>query len=258
MFYEFSGFCIDIQKRLLSAGGDGRLVPLSPKVFETLLYFVERRGELLDKATLMKAVWPNVIVEENSLNQNISVIRRALGETPGQHKFIVTEPGRGYRFVADVRVVAAPSSNAGAARRAHRIERGRRAGGTCARGRIHAAQLDRGSALREFNRRSRQGVLQRRHVGRAAAQAGAHTRAQGPVAHFILRLQGPQHGRAADRARPRRGRCARGQRAQRRGKDQGCRAIDRRRAMDFIFGRRTTTATSAICSPCRMSWRTPS
>lgn len=113
MFYEFSGFCIDIQKRLLSAGGDGRLVPLSPKVFETLLYFVERRGELLDKATLMKAVWPNVIVEENSLNQNISVIRRALGETPGQHKFIVTEPGRGYRFVADVRVVAAPSSNAG-------------------------------------------------------------------------------------------------------------------------------------------------
>jgi len=106
MFYEFSEFRLDIQQRLLSAGADGRPIPLPPKAFETLLYFVERRGELLDKSTLMKAVWPNVIVEENSLNQNISVIRRALGESPSQHRFIVTEPGRGYRFVADVRVVS--------------------------------------------------------------------------------------------------------------------------------------------------------
>jgi DNA-binding winged helix-turn-helix (wHTH) protein len=106
MFYEFSEFRLDIQQRLLSAGADGRPIPLPPKAFETLLYFVERRGELLDKSTLMKAVWPNVIGEENSLNQNISVIRRALGESPSQHRFIVTEPGRGYRFVADVRVVS--------------------------------------------------------------------------------------------------------------------------------------------------------
>ena len=111
MFYEFSEFRLDIQQRLLSAGADGRPIPLPPKVFETLLYFVERRGELLDKSTLMKAVWPNVIVEENSLNQNISVIRRALGESPSQHRFIVTEPGRGYRFVADVRAVAAAGSD---------------------------------------------------------------------------------------------------------------------------------------------------
>jgi adenylate cyclase len=107
MFYEFSGFRLDIQKRLLLAEADGQPVPLPPKAFETLLYFLERRGELLDKGTLMKAVWPNVVVEENSLNQNISVIRRALGESPNQHRFIVTEPGRGYRFVAEVRVAAA-------------------------------------------------------------------------------------------------------------------------------------------------------
>ena len=111
MFYEFSEFRLDIQQRLLSAGADGRPIPLPPKVFETLLYFVERHGELLDKTTLMKAVWPNVVVEENSLNQNISVIRRALGESPGEHRFIVTEPGRGYRFVADVRAVAAAGSD---------------------------------------------------------------------------------------------------------------------------------------------------
>jgi len=104
--YEFAGFQLDIQQRLLKAGADRRPVPLPPKIFETLLYMVERRGELLDKNSLLKAIWPNVVVEENSLNQNISALRRALGENPGEHRFIVTEPGRGYRFVADVRVVA--------------------------------------------------------------------------------------------------------------------------------------------------------
>ncbi len=88
------------------SSAERRPIPLPPKAFEALLYFVERRGELLEKTTLLKAIWPNIIVEENSLNQNISVIRRALGESPGEHRFIVTEPGRGYRFVADVGVVA--------------------------------------------------------------------------------------------------------------------------------------------------------
>ena len=103
--YEFNDFRLDPQQRLLLSRADGRPIPLSPKVFETLLYFVERRGELLDKVTLMKAIWPNIVVEENSLNQNISALRRALGESPGEHRFIVTEPGRGYRFVADVRTI---------------------------------------------------------------------------------------------------------------------------------------------------------
>lgn len=107
VLYEFQGFRVDPQQRLLLAGAGGEPIPLAPKVFDTLLYFIERRGELLDKATLMKAVWPNVVVEENSLNQNISALRRALKEAPGEHRFIVTEPGRGYRFVAEVRAIAA-------------------------------------------------------------------------------------------------------------------------------------------------------
>ena len=53
----------------------------------------------------MKAIWPNIVVEENNLNQNISALRRALGESPGEHRFFVTEPGRGYRFVAEVRML---------------------------------------------------------------------------------------------------------------------------------------------------------
>jgi DNA-binding winged helix-turn-helix (wHTH) protein len=80
-------------------------VPLPPRVFETLLYFVQRPGELLTKAELLKAIWPRVVVEENSLNQHVSMLRRVLGETPGEHRFIVTVPGRGYRFVADVHTV---------------------------------------------------------------------------------------------------------------------------------------------------------
>ena len=108
IFYEFNGFRLDIQQRLLTVSADNRPIPLPPKAFETLLYFVERRGELLEKTTLLKAIWPNIVVEENSLNQNISVIRRALGESPGEHRFIVTEPGRGYRFVADVAVTTEP------------------------------------------------------------------------------------------------------------------------------------------------------
>src|SRR5215470_4332190 len=110
--YEFNDFRLDPQQRLLLSGADRRPIPLSPKVFDTLLYFVERRGELLDKTTLLKAIWPNVVVEENSLNQNISALRRVLGESPGEHRFIVTEPGRGYRFVADVRTVNASASAA--------------------------------------------------------------------------------------------------------------------------------------------------
>src|SRR5205814_7657130 len=59
---------------------------------------------VLDKDRLMEAVWPDSIVEENNLTQNIYTLRRVFGETPDAHRFIVTVPGRGYRFVADVRL----------------------------------------------------------------------------------------------------------------------------------------------------------
>lgn len=114
--YEFNQFRVDPQQRLLMVAADARPIPLPAKVFDTLLYFVERHGELLDKATLLKAIWPNVIVEENSLNQNISALRRALGESPGEHRFIVTEPGRGYRFVADVGTTVVPAAGSQAER----------------------------------------------------------------------------------------------------------------------------------------------
>lgn len=100
--YEFGEFRLELGKRLLRSR-DGNTMPLTPRVFDTLLYMVEHHDIVLDKERIMEAVWPDSIVEENNLTQNISTLRRILGETPGSHSYIVTVPGRGYRFVADVR-----------------------------------------------------------------------------------------------------------------------------------------------------------
>jgi len=88
----------------------GALVPLTPRVFDTLLYLVQHSGGVLDKERLMEAIWPDSIVEENNLSQNISFLRRILGENPGSHRYIVTVPGRGYRFVAEVRALETPDT----------------------------------------------------------------------------------------------------------------------------------------------------
>lgn len=106
--FEFGDFYLDTIKRLLSRR-DGKPVPLKPKVFDTLLYLLEQREEVLTKERLMKAIWPDTVVEENNLSQNISVLRKVLGETRGEHRYIVTVPGRGYRFVAGVRTKTAPA-----------------------------------------------------------------------------------------------------------------------------------------------------
>jgi DNA-binding winged helix-turn-helix (wHTH) protein/TolB-like protein/Flp pilus assembly protein TadD len=103
--YEFGDFRIDVGRRLLLRGG-GEPVPLTPKVFDTLLYLVEHPGSVLDKDALMAAIWPDTVVEENNLSQNIYTLRRVLGEGRGEHRYVVTVPGRGYRFVADVTTVA--------------------------------------------------------------------------------------------------------------------------------------------------------
>ena len=100
--YEFGDFRLDAEKRLVWR--EDEPVPLTSRVFETLLYMVEHHDTVLDKERLMEAVWPDSIVEENNLTQNISTLRRVFGETPGSHRFIVTVPGRGYRFVAEVRL----------------------------------------------------------------------------------------------------------------------------------------------------------
>ena len=99
--YEFGGFVLDADKRQLF-GPDGDLAPLMPKAFDILSYLVKHSGTVVEKDELMSAIWPDTIVEENNLTQNISALRRALGEKHKENRFIATVPGRGYKFVADV------------------------------------------------------------------------------------------------------------------------------------------------------------
>ncbi len=102
--YEFEDYRVDAGNLLLSRAG--RPVPLTPKVFDTLLLLVKRSGEVLEKDALLRAIWPDTIVEENNLNQNISTLRRIFGESRGENRYIATVPGRGYRFIPEVRIVS--------------------------------------------------------------------------------------------------------------------------------------------------------
>jgi DNA-binding winged helix-turn-helix (wHTH) protein/tetratricopeptide (TPR) repeat protein len=99
--YEFGDFRMDTAKRMLCKRDD-QAVALTAKAFDALLYLVEHRAVELKKEELMSAIWPGRVVEENNLNQIISTLRRTLGEAKGEHRYILTIPGRGYRFVAEL------------------------------------------------------------------------------------------------------------------------------------------------------------
>ncbi|HYL73736.1 MAG TPA: winged helix-turn-helix domain-containing protein [Bryobacteraceae bacterium] len=100
--YEFGPFRVDLRRRVLER--DGAPVVLTGKAFEILAALLERRGEIVDKESLMKAVWRDTAVEENNLTVNISWLRKALGETPNDPQYILTIPGRGYRFIGEAPV----------------------------------------------------------------------------------------------------------------------------------------------------------
>jgi Tol biopolymer transport system component/DNA-binding winged helix-turn-helix (wHTH) protein len=99
--YEFGPFRLDPVQRVLLK--DGETVPLTPKAFDVLLLLVESHGHIVAKNDVMDRVWADSFVEEGNLTVYISTLRKALGENRGAHRYIITEPGRGYRFVADVR-----------------------------------------------------------------------------------------------------------------------------------------------------------
>ncbi|MBE7515206.1 MAG: winged helix-turn-helix domain-containing protein [Chloracidobacterium sp.] len=104
--YEFSRFRLDVPERLLLR--DGKRVRLPDKAFQTLCVLVRRAGELVTKDELIGEVWADSIVEENNLDQKISVLRQTLGEqraAKGKEKFIETVRGHGYRFLPEVRPV---------------------------------------------------------------------------------------------------------------------------------------------------------
>src|SRR5215216_2700689 len=99
--YSFADFRLDAGRRLLLR--EERPVALGPKAFDLLLALVENSGRVLEKDELLGLVWPGQFVEENNLTVHMSVLRKALGERKDEHRFVITMPGHGYRFVADVR-----------------------------------------------------------------------------------------------------------------------------------------------------------
>jgi Tol biopolymer transport system component/DNA-binding winged helix-turn-helix (wHTH) protein len=101
--YEFGPFRVDPEKELLLR--EGETVPLTPKTFQILLVLIRNRKELVTKDELLKAVWPDTFVEEANLSRNIFLLRKALGESPQDHQYVVTVPGRGYRFAEEVQFV---------------------------------------------------------------------------------------------------------------------------------------------------------
>jgi TolB-like protein/DNA-binding winged helix-turn-helix (wHTH) protein/Tfp pilus assembly protein PilF len=102
-FYEFGPFRLDPLKRRLMR--DGEPVRLTPKALELLLVLVEASGRTVEKDELLEKVWAGTIVEENNLNQNITALRKSLGDSRQDSQYIATIPGVGYRFVAEVKRV---------------------------------------------------------------------------------------------------------------------------------------------------------
>ncbi len=100
-FFEFENFLLDSQQRLVFR--DGQPLDLTPKVFDILLELLESAGRVVEKKELMESVWPDSYVEESNLTQHISTLRKKLGQDSAQQRFILTVPGRGYRFVAPVK-----------------------------------------------------------------------------------------------------------------------------------------------------------
>ncbi|HEY6945169.1 MAG TPA: transcriptional regulator, partial [Candidatus Acidoferrum sp.] len=100
-YYTFGEFRFDPKGRVLFRSGE--MVPLFPKAAEVLACLVESHGQVTTKEDLLARVWPDTFVEESTLTRSISVLRKALGDTPDGRTFIVTIPKRGYRFVAEVR-----------------------------------------------------------------------------------------------------------------------------------------------------------
>ncbi len=102
--FVFGSFRLDPADRLLLR--DGQVVPLTPKALDTLVVLLEHHGHMVSKEELIERVWPDAFVELNNLAQNVSALRRALGEREGGPRFIETVSRRGYRFVAPMRVEA--------------------------------------------------------------------------------------------------------------------------------------------------------
>jgi len=102
--YAFGDFVLEPSQQRVSRR-DGKALSLTPRLFSALQLFVENAGKLLDKDALMQALWPGLVVDENSLSQVVSGLRRALADDAVDSRYIQTVPRRGFRFIAAVTIL---------------------------------------------------------------------------------------------------------------------------------------------------------
>jgi len=106
--YRFGRFTLDTDQRVLLR--DGKPLPVTPKVFETLLILVENSGRIVEKESLMTRLWPDTFVEDANLTFSIQQVRKALGDDARNPLYVETIPRRGYRFIANVEEVLVETS----------------------------------------------------------------------------------------------------------------------------------------------------
>ena len=115
-FYDFGDFRLDLAERVLIRGG--KHIPVTPKVYETLLVLIENAGRIIEKNELMQKIWCDRFVEESNLTFNIKMLRKALGDDAAHPRYVETVPRRGYRFIHEVkRIEAAAEEDAETRRR---------------------------------------------------------------------------------------------------------------------------------------------
>ena len=98
--FSFDDFELDVTRRLLLRRGEP--LALKSKAFDLLLTLVESRGAVISKTELLDRVWENQFVEENNLTVHVAALRKALGESKNENRYIVTVPGKGYKFVGEL------------------------------------------------------------------------------------------------------------------------------------------------------------
>ena len=235
--YRFGPFLVDRRSACLRR--DGVVVPLRPKTFDVLVYLAQHPGRLVPKAELIDNVWQNVNVTENSLVQCIKDIRQALHDDT--QTIIETVSKRGYLFALPVVAIDGridPHTLSAAARRESRAA-------------VARSSLHRGAAVRQYERRSRSGLLCRRHFRGPDHRPVPHPLAVRHRAQLDLCLQGPAVDVSRSRASSASAMCSKaaspGRQAAARQRPADRRA-DRRRTI----GPSNTTANSATSSRCRM------
>jgi DNA-binding winged helix-turn-helix (wHTH) protein len=114
--FDFGPYNLDPAKRLLLRSGEP--MPLPPKAFDTLVILLERHERVVSKDELLRTIWPDTVVEEASLSQQIFLLRKTLNSGSEEAEYIATIPRRGYRFVGPIAhvVSSAPAAN-GSSRR---------------------------------------------------------------------------------------------------------------------------------------------